>query len=333
MASKNKRLLWLQSGGCGGCTLSLLNTEAPSLFTALADIGIELIWHPSFAEQSLDEAMHLLQRLADGSEPLDMLCLEGSVMTGAAGRFHLLPDGQSMSTLIEQLARRAGQVIAVGTCAAYGGISAAGDNLTGAVGLDYAGNHPGGLLGGHFHTASGLPVVNISGCPTHPGWVLETLALLASDSLSAADLDPLGRPRFYADKLVHHGCDKNEFYEFKASATAPGQMGCLMEHVGCKGTQAHADCNSRSWNGEGSCLTGGYPCINCTAPDFADPGHGFFSTPQVAGFPVGLPTDMPKAWFVALSTLSKSATPTRVRQNAVLDRLTVPPSLPKKGKA
>jgi Ni,Fe-hydrogenase I small subunit len=58
MASKNKRLLWLQSGGCGGCTLSLLNAESPSLFTTLADIGIELIWHPSFAEQSLDEAMH-----------------------------------------------------------------------------------------------------------------------------------------------------------------------------------------------------------------------------------------------------------------------------------
>jgi Ni,Fe-hydrogenase I small subunit len=76
-----------------------------------------------------------------------MLCLEGSVMTGAAGRFHLLPDGQPMSTLIEQLARRAGQVIAVGTCAAYGGISAAGDNLTGATGLNHSGNHPGGLLG------------------------------------------------------------------------------------------------------------------------------------------------------------------------------------------
>jgi hypothetical protein len=48
---------------------------------------------------------------------------------------------------------------------------------------------------------------------------------------------------------------------------------------------------------------------------------------------VGLPTDMPKAWFVALATLSKSATPARVRQNATRDRLTVPPSLPKKNKA
>ncbi len=332
MASKNKRLVWMQSGGCGGCTLSLLNAETPSLFQALKDAGIDLVWHPSFSEASLDQAQALLEGLAEGRETVDILCLEGAVMTGADGRFHLLPDGSPMSRRIERIARRAGCVVAVGTCAAYGGISAAGDNHTGAVGLSHQGSQPGGLLGGDFLAANGLPVVNISGCPTHPGWVLETLALLAAGALSARDLDPLGRPRFYADKLVHHGCEKNEFYEFKASATAPGQMGCLMEHVGCKGTQAHADCNSRAWNGEGSCLSGGYPCINCTSPDFADPGHGFFHTPQVAGFPVGLPTDMPKAWFVALSTLSKSATPHRVRHNATCDRITLPPSLPKKSK-
>jgi hypothetical protein len=39
----------------------------------------------------------------------------------------------------------------------------------------------------------------------------------------------------------------------------------------------------------------------------------------VAGIPIGLPTDMPKAWFVALASLSKSATPTRVKRNATSD--------------
>lgn len=61
-------------------------------------------------------------------------------------------------------------------------------------------------------------------------------------------------------------------------------------------------------------------------------GHGFFETPKVAGFPVGLPTDIPKAWFVALSTLSKSATPPRVKHNTTADRLITPPSLPQKSK-
>jgi len=32
-----------------------------------------------------------------------------------------------------------------------------------------------------------------------------------------------------------------------------------------------------------------------------------------------LPSDMPKAWFVALAALAKSATPARVRENARAD--------------
>jgi ferredoxin hydrogenase small subunit len=101
----------------------------------------------------------------------------------------------------------------------------------------------------------------------------------------------------------------------------------MMEHMGCKGTQAHADCNTRLWNGEGSCTRGGYACVSCTEPGFQEPRHPFHVTPKVAGIPIGLPTDMPKAWFVALASLSKSATPKRVKHNAVSDRLVVPPAV------
>ena len=79
----------------------------------------------------------------------------------------------------------------------------------------------------------------------------------------------------------------------------------MMEHLGCLGTQARADCNTRLWNGGGSCLRGGYACINCTAPQFEEPGHCFTETPKIAGIPIGLPTDMPKAWFVALASLAR----------------------------
>ena len=88
---------------------------------------------------------------------------------------------------------------------------------------------------------------------------------------------------------MHHGCTRNEYYEFKASAEKPSDLGCMMEHMGCKGTQAHADCNTRLWNGEGSCTRGGYACISCTEPGFEDPGHPFHQTPKLAGIPIGLP--------------------------------------------
>ena len=36
---------------------------------------------------------------------------------------------------------------------------------------------------------------------------------------------------------------------------------------------------------------------------------------------------MPKAWFVALASLAKSATPKRVKENAVADHHVVPPAV------
>jgi uptake hydrogenase small subunit len=322
-------LLWLQSGGCGGCSLSLLCAEGPDLFTSLESAGINLLWHPSISEASNREFIDLLEAILAGQERLDFLCLEGSVVRGpeGSGKFHRLAGtGEPMMHWIERLAKVAGHVIAVGSCAAYGGITAAGGNPSEACGLQYDETVEGGLLGKRFTDPSGLPVINIAGCPVHPNWVTETLVQIAFDDLRREDLDEWGRPRSYADHLVHHGCPRNEFYEYKASAEKPSDLGCMMEHLGCLGTQAHADCNTRLWNGEGSCLRGGYACINCTSPGFEETGHTFAQTPKIAGIPVGLPTDMPKAWFVALASLAKAATPKRLKENAVADHIQVPPS-------
>jgi len=322
-------LLWLQSGGCGGCTLSLLNAEQPALFERLEDAGIQPLWHPSLSEASGDEALAILEDCAAGRERIDILCLEGSVITGpnGSGRFHMLAgSGRPMQEWVRDLAQKARHVVAVGSCAAFGGITASGPNPAGATGLQYDGETVGGFLGRDFTAESGLPVINIAGCPIHPGWLLDTLLAISLDAMAEETLDTLRRPRLYTDYLVHHGCPRNEYYEFKASAGKPSDQGCLMENLGCKGTQAHADCNIRLWNGQGSCLRGGYPCIRCTEPGFESPGHPFAETPKVAGIPIGLPSDMPKAWFVALAALSKSATPQRVKDNAVADHIVVSPS-------
>ncbi len=321
-------LLWLQSGGCGGCSLSLLGAESPGLLTTLQGAGIHLLSHPCLSEQGGAGLHQLLQAIIDGEIHLDLLCLEGAVIQGpdGSGLFHRMSGSERpMRDWIRDLAQRAEHVIAVGSCAAYGGITTAGGNPSEACGLQYEGNKSGGLLGQAFHGRAGLPVINIAGCPIHPNWVLETLLQIAEGDLSANELDDLNRPRSYADHLVHHGCPRNEYYEYKASAEKPSDLGCLMENMGCLGTQAHADCNTRLWNGEGSCLRGGYACINCTSPGFEEPGHSFTRTPKIAGIPIGLPTDMPKAWFVALASLSKAATPARLKNNAHADHIRVAP--------
>lgn len=324
-------ILWLQSAGCGGCTMSLLCAEDPNVLDLLSGAGLEFLWHPALSVETGAEVRALLDGVERGDLPLDILCVEGSILLGpnGTGKFHVLSGtGRSMLDWVRSLAPKAQHVVAVGTCATYGGITSAGENPGDAVGLQYDGaQKTGGALPADFTSKSGLPVINIAGCPTHPDWVTETLLMLASETLGPDQLDRFGRPRFYADHLVHHACPKNEFYEYKASATHLSEIGCLMEHLGCVGTQAVGDCNIRSWNGEGSCTRAGYPCINCTAPEFEEPGHAYSQTPKFGGIPVGLPSDMPKAWFMALASLSKAATPKRIGENAVSDRVRIPPTL------
>ena len=330
------KVIWLQSGGCGGCTQSLLCHEPRPLFDELQAAGIEFVWHPTFSAASDQDALALLEAHAAGTATFDILCVEGAMLRGpnGSGRFHLMAgSGRPFAEWVQRLAARARWVFAIGSCTAWGGLSAStpGNPLE-ACGLQYDVDTPGGLLGEDFLSAAGLPVINLAGCPTHPGWVVDTLQQLVLDGIRRADLDELARPLLYTEQLVHHGCPRNEFYEFKASAEQHADLGCLMENLGCKGTQAHADCNLRLCNGNVSCVKGGYACIACTEPGFEAPGHPFLETPKVAGIPIGLPTDMPKAWFVALAALSKSATPKRVRDNAVADHIVIRPSVRQGGK-
>ena len=130
------KLVWMQSGGCGGCTLSLLGAEGPDLITSFEAAGIEVLWHPSLSELSGREASSLLERVRSGEEPIDIFCLEGSVMRGpgGTGRFHIMSGtNEPVMAWIEDIAQKARYVVAVGSCAAYGGIPAALPNPTGAV--------------------------------------------------------------------------------------------------------------------------------------------------------------------------------------------------------
>lgn len=236
------KVLWLQSGGCGGCTQSLLCHEPRPLFDELRDAGIEFVWHPALSEASGEEALTILEDCAAGRREFDVLCVEGALLRGpnGTGKFHLMAgNGRPLTEWVQRLAEQAKWVFAIGSCTAWGGFSAStpGNPLE-ACGLQYDTDTPGGLLGKGFLSRSGLPVVNIAGCPTHPGWIVDTLEKLAFDGLTASDLDEVGRPLLYAEQLVHHGCPRNEFYEFKASALKHSDLGCLMENLGCKGTQA-----------------------------------------------------------------------------------------------
>lgn len=333
--ARKLNLLWLQSGGCGGCTMSLLNAEQPSLFDAFKNSNINLLWHASLSANASNNFVDIINDITTDKTQLDLLCIEGAAITGpeGTGGFHMVSGMDiPMISLIEQLAQKAQYTLAIGSCTAYGGMSRSNKNQIEVKGLQYIAAQQGGLLGRDYVSKSDMPVINVAGCPAHPEWILHTIQAIALNKFENDDLDSVQRPRFYTEHLAHHGCPKNEYYEYKASADAPGQAGCLMENLGCKATQAAADCNIRLWNGHGSCPKAGYACINCTAPGFEEPGHTFCQTPKLAGIPIGLPTDMPKAWFIALSSLSKAATPERIKTNARSETIKISPDMAKNKK-
>jgi Ni,Fe-hydrogenase I small subunit len=251
---------------------------------------------PSLSEATGAEARAILDAAADGRDPVDILCLEGSVIHGpnGTGGFHLMAGtGRPMRDMIHAIAQHATHVIAVGSCAAYGGITMGGGNAVEAGGLAYNGRTSGGLLGAD--SAGG------AGCRSSISLVARSIRVVrrhdpatGGGTLTAADLDEWERPLAYTSSLVHHGCARNEYYEFKASAEELGDLGCMMENLGCKGTQARADCNTRAWNGSGSCLTGDTPASIAPRRGLRNRATVFQPHPRSAAFPSACPPTCPR---------------------------------------
>ncbi len=313
------RLLWIQALCCGGETVSLLNAEQPDLLTTFDLLGVDLVWHPAFSKMQGEDAMELMRQCITGVKKLDILVIEGALPTANSGvsSLTLMTQHETCRTVTE-LANASKHVMAVGTCASFGGVMCKGEKSDGFTVLQFHNQQAGGLLGPDFRSKSGISVVNVPGCPAHPDWITGTLTMLVKDELAAERLDRYNRPKMFFSKLAHHGCPRNEYYEFKASAFRYSQQGCLFEYLGCKGTQCDSDCNERLWlSRTGSCPRGGFPCLSCTSPNWPDGFLPFFETEKIGDVPTTLPLDVPKAWYVGISGLAKLACPRRLSENAV----------------
>lgn len=314
-----RTLIWLQASCCGGETASFLNADQPDILTSLKMLNMEIVWHPSFSLALGEEVLAKLGQYLSGERRLDVLVLEGAVYTNPVrDGTDVSADGHGLGNWLIELSSAARYTIAAGTCASFGGLMSTGGNEFGATGLQWLRDTPGGLLGPDYRSLAGLPVINVPGCPAHPDWMVGTLGAVTTDRLDAKDLDAFNRPKMFYSKLAHHGCPRNEYYEFKACATEYGQQGCLFENLGCKGTLCESDCNERLWlYRTGSCPRGGFPCLSCTSPLFPDGFVPFFETEKISDIPTTLPLDVPKAWYVGMSGLAKHACPERLRTNAV----------------
>ena len=282
----SKEVVWLQGQTCSACTMSTLQGAAPSLEEAISQFKLDVTFHPELMAESGEGAIDAMS-----SSP-DILMVEGAIPTKipSAATFGRDENGHHKPVVdwLLELAPEAEYVMGIGTCACYGGWQSAENgapavedfenegpwmdpNVTGAKGLQYTHREDdAGVLGPEFTANSGLPVINVPGCMTHPDYVLLTVATLLNGH--EPDLDEFNRPKAFYGPLVHDECSRRGYFDRGEFVDHVGDgSGKCLYNVGCKGPYCHCDDSVRLWNdGTSVCRNVGAPCIGCMEPGFWD---------------------------------------------------------------
>lgn len=267
-AGNGPPVIWLSAASCTGCSVSLANRISGNAPVDVGDLlinTINLAYHPNLMGASGSLAVDTLRSADDGAF---ILAVEGGVPTIYNGKTCILwsENGADVTAMaaVNELAAKAATIICIGTCASFGGVSAAAPNVTAVKSVK---------------TLTGKPTINISGCPPHPDWIVWTIAqLLAGEKPS---LDSYGRPTALFGATVHSKCPRRE----TAWATSPSQTGLCLNNLGCKGRNTHGDCPSRKWNkGVNWCVGADALCQGCTNSTFPDKFLPLFSTTGAVPF-------------------------------------------------
>jgi len=274
-------VLWLSAGlSCDGDSVAMTAATNPSVEDLLAGVipgSPQIALHlPVLAYETGDAFLRAFYDAEEGRLDPFVLVLEGSVPNeqisgeGHWTGFGVNPfDGQpiTVNEWLDRLAPKAAAIMAVGTCATYGGIPAMRNNPTGAMGLpDY--------LGWDYTARCGLPIVCLPGCPAQPDnmtSMLLEIALFLGDVGPAPELDDRLRPVSLFDRTAREGCSRAGFTEQGLFAKTYGNDSRCLVKLGCKGPIAKCNVPSRGWvNGVGGCPNVGGICIGCTMPGFPD---------------------------------------------------------------
>ncbi len=263
-------VVYIAGSACSGCSVSLLNALNPSIQNLLLDPivpgkHVSLKFHATVMAGQGEPVIEVLRDISKEKPNEFILLIDGSIPAAEDGLYCRLGelDGKelTMKDMSADLARKATSVIAIGTCASFGGIPSGYPNPTGVKSV------------AAFLSDEGIekPVINISGCPPHPDWMIGTIADVLINGLPTADkLDDALRPKTFFGELIHDNCPRRGFFDSGQFAKKTSDPGCLYE-IGCKGPVTHADCPTRKWNnGVNWCIGSGAQCIGCVEPDFHD---------------------------------------------------------------
>ncbi|MDI6889349.1 MAG: hydrogenase small subunit [Thermodesulfovibrionales bacterium] len=249
-ASKKPAVIWLEGQDCAGCSISFTQILNPPAASIILD-KISLRYH----ETVMASAGHLAEKVYHDTvkEGGYVLIVEGSVPS-ADDRFCMV-GGRPFRAIVEEAAKKAAGIIAVGACATYGGIPAATPSK--GIGLDKA--------------LPGKAVINLPTCPVHPDHLAGTVLYFLTTG-KVPPLDKIGRPVMYFRESVHDNCRRRSHFDagrFLKDWNDPKQKEWCLFQKGCKGPMASSDCPIRRWNeGINFCIDCGAPCQGCSEPGF-----------------------------------------------------------------
>jgi hydrogenase small subunit len=287
-------VIWIAFQDCTGCSETLLCTSHPDFSDLILHI-ISLEYHESFMAGSGKQAEEALAQAVSTYSGKYVCVVEGSIPTRDRGVYMTIA-GKPALEVLKEVAGKAAVVIAIGSCASWGGIPSADPDPTGAVGV-----------------ADLMPektIVNLPGCPPNP-YTLLGVVLQYAASGTLPELDEERRPKFAYDRDIHEHCARRAHFDAGRFVKQFGDQGhregwCLYE-MGCKGPGTHAGCSTRHFNEipELWPIGVGAPCIGCTEKKAA------FRVPLFQVIELHTPATPPEAYAsinVPLGMISPVAT-------------------------
>jgi len=260
--ARRPSVIWLSFQECTGCTESLTRSYAPTIENLIFDT-ISLDYHHTLQAAAGHAAEAAREAAMEENNGNYLMVVDGSIPLANPGYSTIA--GISNHDMLMDTAKGAAAIIAVGTCASYGGIPHADPNPTGAVSVS--------------DLIKDKPIINVSGCPPIPVVITGVLAHFLTFGV-IPELDHLGRPMAFYGKSIHDRCYRRPFYDkgqFAETFDDEGaKKGWCLYKLGCKGPTTYNACATTKWNnGTSFPIESGHPCLGCSEPDFWD-GGGFY---------------------------------------------------------
>ncbi|QKF81630.1 hydrogenase small subunit [Halarcobacter ebronensis] len=253
-------VIWIELQDCAGNSEALLRSSAPTVDDLIFDV-LSLEFHETIMAASGHQADAQLEDAIEHFKGKYILFVEGAIPTAMNGQYGTIgASGETFKEHLERLSKDAAAVVAVGTCATFGGIPAAAPNPTGAVGV--------------MNIVKGKPVINIPACPANPANMVGVVLHYVLTG-QVPELDSLLRPKFAFGYRIHDNCERRAHFDAGEFVEEWGDIGaknnfCLYK-MGCKGPMTFNNCSIIRYNEGANWPIGvGRGCIGCSEPDFWD---------------------------------------------------------------